>query len=553
MPDENGQITVLLAEDQALLRFGLKMLLQQKKELSVVGEANDGSEAIKLAALLKPDVILMDVGMPNVDGIEAAQEIRKHDRATKIIMLTASDSDEHVFAALSAGANGYCLKETDPERLVGAIKTVHAGDLWFDSSIAQKVVRGLPQSKTQPKAGAPTDTETTGSHGRLTKQEFEVLNLIVEGFSAEDISAKVGIDLKAVRALEFTIVEKLAASERTQSALKLLKEGYDPDVVSNKFKVCPKCNRQFREGFFTCPVDSSELVALTKDRMVGETFADRYEIVSLLGAGGMSVVYQAKHKLMKRTVAIKIIDPLLLSDLGNAKRFRHEAEIASMLNHPNLITVFDFGLSEDGEAFIVMDYISGRNLDELIATGGPIAVDRALKIFIQACDALQYAHSKGILHRDLKPSNFMLVAEGKDEVLKIIDFGIAKLMAEHTAAAVGLTAHGEVLGSLAYMSPEQCKGEPLDERSDIYSLGCLMYEAVSGQQPIEGVATIDTMFKQIEENPIPLTQSAPKAHIPASLDRVIMKTLMKKREDRQQSMAELKQDLQAVLAEVAPV
>jgi DNA-binding NarL/FixJ family response regulator len=533
----DSKFRVIIVEDHALLRMGLKILLEQRN-VEVVAEAENGLEAVAAAAATDPDVILMDLIMPVMDGVEAVRKIRETNRDVKIIMLTSNDNDEHIYASLGAGANGYCLKETKPDRLMTALHTVCQGDLWLDSSIAAKVLRGLPAKGPD----SPTDTggqEPGDSSQKLSREELEVLHLIVEGRNADEIGKKLRKSSSQIKSMEFTIIEKLAASDRTQSALKALQSGAEPDMVTQATG-CGLCGREFNEAFQCCPFDGTTLESIWKDELTDTTFADRYEIISRVGNGGMSVVYKAKHKLLGRLVAIKLLDPLLTSDLINARRFREEALASSLLSHPNLINVIDFGLSENGEPYLIMDYLSGKSLSELIRQCGTVPVERALNIFIQVCDGLAHAHKQGVIHRDLKPSNIMLLHGESAETVKIIDFGIAKMLSNPKRQH--LTQDNEVLGSPTYMSPEQCTSSPLDERSDIYSLGCTIYEALTGDVPLLGKTSLDTMTMHIEKEPAPMSLRKPS--VPKGLDHIVMKALRKEPATRYQTMDEFKEELQ---------
>ena len=281
-----------------------------------------------------------------------------------------------------------------------------------------------------------------------------------------------------------------------------------------------------------------------EDAFLGTSFAGRYQILALLGKGGMSAVYKARHQVMHKLFAVKMLHPHLVSDQQSLQRFKQEAQAASALNHPNVIAVHDFGITDAGVPYQIIDFLEGLSLAETIKRDGPLESERALKIFIQAADALGHAHTKGVIHRDLKPSNIMLVtSDGEEDVVKIVDFGIAKLMPQEGRENQQLTQTGEVFGSPLYMSPEQCMGHKLDMRSDIYSMGCLMYEALSGQPPLMGNNVYETISKQINEMPASLSTTRANLSRSAQLDAIICKAMAKDPQQRYQSMAEMKKDL----------
>lgn len=270
-------------------------------------------------------------------------------------------------------------------------------------------------------------------------------------------------------------------------------------------KYCPYCFSRYDKLDEHCPVDGVLLRELQSDPLIGKTFAERYEIISVLGIGGMSIVYLGRHKLMGRMVAIKMLHYILREDIRTLERFRLEAQAASSLSHPNIVSVFDFGVTDQGEPFLVMDYLEGESLAKLIARKGAVDYQRGVHFFRQICAGLDAAHQKGIVHRDLKSANIVLIRQSDQwEEVKILDFGIAKL-APSIGRALHLTKAGEAFGSPLYMSPEQCLGGAQDHRSDIYSLGCLMYEVLAGVAPFDS----PTCFWQIKSAPARQSKNAP--------------------------------------------
>ncbi|HEY9717038.1 MAG TPA: serine/threonine-protein kinase [Trichormus sp.] len=280
--------------------------------------------------------------------------------------------------------------------------------------------------------------------------------------------------------------------------------------------------------------------------LIGTVVAHKYRLIESLGSGGMGVVFKAQHILMNKTVAIKMLHPQLIVSEHCLGRFQQEAKAASHINHPNIISVFDFGTTESGQPFIVMDYVRGRSLDDIIQEDGPLAPERCLRIFVQVADALAEAHKCGVIHRDLKPSNVMLVSDGNGgESVRIVDFGIAKIVNSDTGNQ--LTKTGEIFGSPAYMSPEQCRGNVLDERSDIYSLGCVFYEALSGAPPFLGENMFETMYFHLNKVPVPLCLPPAAQCYRHRVEPIIFKTLEKSRDQRYHSMQQLSSSLRSAL------
>jgi len=273
--------------------------------------------------------------------------------------------------------------------------------------------------------------------------------------------------------------------------------------------------------------------------MIGRMLA-HYRIEARLGAGGMGVVYKALDTHLNRTVAIKMLPPRAVSDPGRRERFIREARAASALDHPNIVTIHDIA-EADGQLFIVMQYVSGKTLRELLAQG-PLPLNDALRYAVQIADGLARAHARGIIHRDLKPANVMVSEEGP---VKILDFGLAKLTepleSEETVTAPAgppETEQGTVLGTVAYMSPEQAQGKRVDARSDIFSFGSLLYEMVTGRAPFRGDSRLAVLSAIVRDEPEPVSQLTPAA--PPELEKLIGRALRKDPERRWQAMADLR-------------
>ncbi len=312
--------------------------------------------------------------------------------------------------------------------------------------------------------------------------------------------------------------------------------------MTNFKKVCLSCKEEFEPAHESCPKDGGQLVPVAVDPLVGTVFADKYQILKVLGSGGMSVIYQARHKYMERLCAVKLLHPFLVADASMFQRFQYEAKAASNLNHPNVVGVHDFGITNDGRAYLVMDYLSGEDLASILEREVILPEAQAREIFRQACLGLDHAHSKGVIHRDLKPSNLFLEPQDDGSIIvKLVDFGIAKISTApgETESGQNLTRTGEVFGSPLYMSPEQCSGQSLDARSDIYSFGCVMFETVAGKTPLIGQTALDTMHKHLRERPTKPSEIAPRIVISQELEQVIMHCLEKRPEDRFESVAEL--------------
>lgn len=288
-----------------------------------------------------------------------------------------------------------------------------------------------------------------------------------------------------------------------------------------------------------------KIPANRQDLLVGQVLSKRYYVLSLLGQGGMNLVYKAKDLQTKKIVAVKALRTDGLSDQSVVTRFQREVQVLNRLNHPRIVGVHDYGTSKRGQPFFVMDYLEGKSLNQVLRKDGRLSVERFQDVFVQVAAAIQHAHKHGAIHRDLKPGNIMLVKLGNTEdYVKIVDFGIAKLVEE----ASKLTRMGEVWGSPIYMSPEQATGINTDERTDIYSLGIVMYEALTGEVPFLGKNYVETLSKQISEPPQPFDELCPEFQIPRVFERIIFKALEKAPEARYQTMTDLKHDLERALS-----
>lgn len=283
------------------------------------------------------------------------------------------------------------------------------------------------------------------------------------------------------------------------------------------------------------------------DHLLGKTLDRKYRIDRVLGKGGMGTVYLGKHIHLNRDCAIKVVRRQHTEDPVALKRFKLEAEAASMLKHPNIIEVYDFGITEDELSYIVMEYLPGESLDDVLQRHKYLHYEQVLKLFLPICDALAHAHDKNVLHRDLKPPNIMLTTtENGEFTVKLVDFGIAKLLPGTGRSVDKLTQTGEVFGSPLYMSPEQCMGQALDFRSDIYAFGCLLYEALTGRVPFEGESLFHVIMQHVNADPMPFSDSAPDIAIPKELEKIVMRCMSKERELRFDDVRNLRKNLEKV-------
>ncbi|MBW3594022.1 MAG: protein kinase, partial [Actinobacteria bacterium] len=250
-----------------------------------------------------------------------------------------------------------------------------------------------------------------------------------------------------------------------------------------------------------------------------QTYGGRYAVIERVGVGGMAEVYRARDELLGREVAVKVLSERLSTDRSFVERFRREAQAAANLNHPNIVSLYDYG-SDGATNFIVMEYIDGRSLGEVIAQEAPLLPERAAEIASDVAKALERAHNAGLVHRDIKPNNIMMTSTGQT---KVTDFGIVRALGGDTEQQ--MTQTGMVIGTAAYLSPEQAQGNPVDARSDVYSLGCVLYEMLTGSPPFSGDTPLAVAYKHVRETPEPPSSINPD--VPEDLDAITMKALAK--------------------------
>jgi serine/threonine protein kinase len=282
---------------------------------------------------------------------------------------------------------------------------------------------------------------------------------------------------------------------------------------------------------------------------IGKEIAGQFRVVQRIGSGGMGAVYKAEQPDMNRFVAVKILHPKYVSRPDLVSRFRREARAMSHLSHPNTARVFMYGQLEDGACYIVMEYLEGKNLAQITRAEGMLQPARAVNIMVQVCGALEEAHRQGMVHRDLKPENIFLTSQGGiADFPKVLDFGLAKVtQREMRPGSLILTQEGMVFGTPEFMSPEQARGQQLDARSDIYSLGCILYEMLTGKLPFDASQPMDYLALQIRGTPIMLSKRIPGLTFPPGIEEAVMKTIAKEPDDRFPSAAEFAMALRSCL------
>ena len=297
---------------------------------------------------------------------------------------------------------------------------------------------------------------------------------------------------------------------------------------------CPTCLVPFRSTFTRCPRDGSALVWRQDDPLIGTTFADRYVIEALVGEGAMGLVYRAHHARLSRLFAVKIMFGDVAAEAAMRMRFAQEADAASRFCHPNVVSVLDFGRTDRGILYLAMDYVDGETLASLIRRSGPLAESRVVSLTRQLARGLGHAHHSGLVHRDFKPAN-VAIAVGDDgcEVARVLDFGLA--ISEREGDRIGrLTEHGLVVGTPIYIAPEQARDQAVDHRADLFALGVVMYEMLTGKTPFEGSGA-EIARANVQQKPPALSVRNPQVRVTPELEAIVFKLLEKRAADRFQS------------------
>jgi serine/threonine-protein kinase len=355
---------------------------------------------------------------------------------------------------------------------------------------------------------------------------------------------------------------------------------------------CPKCQSQYPDGVEVCPRDGATLRATPTpsaaelvtaptlpelpaapaagaaapavaaapaadpmfDSLIGATLAGRYQIVRRIGEGGMGAVYEAKHTLIGKRVAVKVLLEKFLTKSDFVARLLQEARLASSIGHENIVDVTDFGTTDDGRSFVVMEFLDGEALSQLVMREAPLPVERSLRIARQVASALGAAHAKGIYHRDVKPENVYLVRRADADFVKVVDFGISKAVkqggqGDEGPEAYRLTHTGLLLGTPLYMSPEQARGdEDLDHRVDVWALGVMMYECLTGEVPFRANNYLGIISQVLTHTAVPPSKLRPELGIPDAVEAVVMRAMEKDRSRRYAAMSDLERDLERLLA-----
>jgi CheY-like chemotaxis protein/tRNA A-37 threonylcarbamoyl transferase component Bud32 len=486
-----GKARVLVVDDEAGNRDLLSRRLQREGYATVA--ASGGHDALAVVAREPVDVVLLDVMMPDLDGLAVLERL-KADPATRdvpVIMISALDDLAAIARCIEAGAVDYLPKPFEPVILRARLAASLAEKRFRDQE--RDLVRAL---------GMVTAAASAVEAGAY---QPGLLGIVAQRPDA------VG---RLARVMDRMATEVGERESRLRGRLERLRTEIGVARLSQDFPV---------------QVDGDHLGT-------GQTFANRYIVESVLGRGGMGTVYKAKDTELNEIVAIKTLRPELVADEGSRERFKDEIRLTRRITHRNVVRTHDFG-EANGLWYITMEYVEGLTVRELLDNRGTLGVESTLAIGTQLAESLSVAHATGVIHRDIKPQNLLLDAGG---VLKVMDFGVARL-AESTARH---TQAGLIVGTPAYMSPEQLTGDEVDARSDLYAVGAVLFELLTGRLPLEGPTVMALFAKVLSEDP-PRPGSL-AGGVPPALDDLVLRLLAKRPEDRVPSAAVLLEQLQAL-------
>jgi DNA-binding response OmpR family regulator/tRNA A-37 threonylcarbamoyl transferase component Bud32 len=527
---------IVVVEDDVSLADMVKTYLEHESHL--VKAIHNGLEAQRFILANQADLIILDWDLPGLNGVEILKDYRGFGGQCPVLMLTGREAVEDKEKGFDAGADDYLTKPFNLKELGARVRGL----------LRRSQVR-VGNVITVGDIVVDMDTNKVLKSGRavtLVPREFQLLAYLVKARKEETNILEL---LNSVWTSEAEMTQ-----EAVSSVLRRLAKKVDPDgrmlrisaIVSSSQYASPAATTLAMAG-------SSSTSFIDSDRgdpMVGRVLDNKYELIKAIGGGASGQVYKAKHQTMNLIVAVKVLSPQLSTQPDLVRRFEREARAAALLNHKNVLVVHDLGITEENQPYMVMEYLNGFSLAELIEQNGKLGLSDGLEIVSQICRGIGKAHEEGLVHRDLKPGNIMLVAEGEHlYTVKIVDFGLAK-SSRSDDGTPHLTQTGALIGTPSYMSPEQCRADPPDHRCDIYAIGCIMHEMLTGTVPFLSNNIIETLMMQAQDPPPPLVLDGAHPEVTKRMQYIVHRCLEKDREKRYQSAAQLLADLSTLAAAV---
>ncbi|HZC85340.1 MAG TPA: protein kinase [Rubrobacter sp.] len=592
------RIRLLIADDHPVVRAGLRGMLESQPDFEVVGEATTGKEAVQLTDTLHPKVILMDLRMPEMDGVTAISKIKAEHPDIYVLVVTTYDSDADILPAIENGATGYLLKDAPREELFQAIRSSAQGKSLLAPAVAARLMERMRGVTRGPPTGTVTflftDIEGSTSMWETHPQQMQAALARHDEILRSNIEANGGYVFKTVgdaycaafatakQALEATLMVQRAlfaepwdenATLRVRMALHtgateerdgdyfgppvnrvarllsaghggqillsavtygLVRDNLEPEVELQDLGEHRLRDLRYTERIFqlVAPGLPSDFPSL---RTLDTRSDERYSLTKLIGSGEMAEVYLAQDQELDRNVAFKVLRNQY-SDERFVERFKREARNAALLSHPNIVQIYDQGETEDGAYYIVMERVPGGNLKERILREGSLPASVATAIALQVAKALQAAHERGVVHQNVKPQNILLTESGD---AKVADFGLIGAL-----SAVTMTQEGAILGTTHYLSPEQTLGQPASPQSDLYSLGVVLYEMLTGELPHGTETPAGTATEHVSRRFRPPREV--NSDVPDGINAVTMRLLARDPKDRYQDATELVDDLERV-------
>lgn len=528
---------IVVVEDDVSVANMVKTFLEH--ESHVVRAIHDGMEAQNFILANPVDLIILDWDLPGLSGIEILRDFRSFGGKCPVIMLTGHQAVEDKEQGFDDGADDYLTKPFNLKELGARVK-----------GLLRRSQTAVGNVLTVGDIVIDFDTSKVLKAGRvvtLLPREFQLLSYVAknrnEEHKADELQSRVwSTDAEMTSENFYTVVRRLTKKLDPDGRILRL----DGIMNTMEFKTLSGSRTLSIPGGVETlfPPDSD-----VGDPMIGKVLDNKYELIKAIGGGASGQVYKGKHRMMNTIVAVKVLAPQLSTQPELVRRFEREARAAGLLSHKNVLKVHDLGMTEEQQPYMVMEYLNGFSLAELLEKNGKLSVFDSLEIVSQICQGIGKAHEEGLVHRDLKPGNIMLIAEEAHIfTVKIVDFGLAKLTSPENAE--NLTRTGSLIGTPAYMSPEQCRSEQTDHRCDLYAIGCILYELLTGSKPFSATNIIELYMKHANEAPPALLLSDIDPNTVHGLQYIIHHCMEKEREHRYQSASEMRSDLSALKATV---
>jgi DNA-binding response OmpR family regulator/tRNA A-37 threonylcarbamoyl transferase component Bud32 len=535
---------IVVVEDDAVLANMVKDYLEHESHL--VKAIHHGLEAQQFILSNEAELIILDWDLPGLSGIEILRDYRTFGGKSPVLMLTGHQDVEDKELGFDEGADDYLTKPFNLKELGARVKGLlrRAQTTVGNVVTVGDIVVDLDTSKVLKSGRAVT----------LIPREYQLLTYLVKNRkqdpSAEELLTSVwSSDAEMTAEALHTVVRRL--SKKLDPDGRILKIS----AIINSSNLASMVGSGSGSGSTSGSASSGSTSSVfnsfggghdDSDAMIGRVLDGKYEIIKAIGGGASGQVYKARHRMMNTVVAVKVLAPQLSMQPELVRRFEREARAASILRHPNVLIVHDLGLTEESQPYMVMEYLNGYSLAELLEQNGKLSVADSLEIVAQICRGIGKAHEEGLIHRDLKPGNIMLVADGEQTFnIKIVDFGLAK-STRAEESGVKLTQTGALIGTPSYMSPEQCGSEVTDHRCDLYAIGCILHEMLTGQVPFSSTNIIETFMRHAQEAPPAIVLADVSPTVNQRLQYVVHRCLAKEREQRYQSADELLRDIARV-------